>query len=241
MCCGRMCPGIPVVCWEVDDRTTWRDHEGAWHSNQTRDPCNEPELRRIQGVCVCWLRHVMRACVRACDRRIGFIRVKSRALLLCLLLLLRFVLLLPLFSSSSSPRSPHGFGVCLLLSVFAQLPEVPRLDWNKVFRPDKRGQQVTELITFVQTFLQYVPTKRLTAAQELKHPFFAPLLKVRAQAASLSAFAAGRSQYHRVQCSLTSSLWLLPAGWCQVQQRPASSKIWRVLLLERSFSLTCMF
>eukprot|EP00750_Incisomonas_marina_P008053 INCI15193.1.p1 GENE.INCI15193.1~~INCI15193.1.p1 ORF type:complete len:336 (+),score=59.04 INCI15193.1:151-1158(+) len=62
-----------------------------------------------------------------------------------------------------------------------KLPQVPRLDWNKVFRPDKRGRHVLELVTFVQTFIQYVPTKRPTAAQELKHPFFAPLLKAGAK------------------------------------------------------------
>lgn len=56
-----------------------------------------------------------------------------------------------------------------------KLPSVPRLDWKKVFRPDKRGEHVMELVEFVKGFLQYVPTKRPTAAQALKHSFFAPL------------------------------------------------------------------
>lgn len=62
-----------------------------------------------------------------------------------------------------------------------KVPRVTRLPWKKVFRPEKRGAHVMELVSFVQTFLQYIPTKRPTAAQGMKHPFFSALLKAGAK------------------------------------------------------------
>lgn len=62
-----------------------------------------------------------------------------------------------------------------------KLPRKTRVDWKKVFRPDKRGQKVLELVAFVQGFLQYVPTKRPTAKQAMQHAFFAPLKKAGAK------------------------------------------------------------
>ena len=107
-----------------------------------------------------------------------------------------------------------------------QIPQVSRLNWRKVFRPDQRGEQVMELVALVQPFLQYTPSERPTAAAGLKHAFFLPLLRVRTEL--LLCAGTPFTNNNLFSCSVLRFSMYPLTGRREVPRWQAGAKFWPV-------------